>query len=92
MYKIDTASNSIIPIIPLTRPTLGNLGFKEVDNLQEWIAKEPSCLGEQLLVVQKEFADFSYTRERLDLLRGQGHRSGIPSFRERPKFEAFSPS
>ena len=64
-FKIDTESNSIMP---LTARTFGELGFKERNNLQEWIAKEPSCLGEDLLVIQKEFAGFSDTHERLDLL------------------------
>ena len=48
--------------------TFGELGFKERANLQEWIAKEPSCLGEELLVIQKEFSGFSDTHERLDIL------------------------
>jgi hypothetical protein len=63
-YKIDTDLNSIVPLPSGTF----NPRFKERANLQEWIAKEPSCLGENLLVIQKEFAGFSYTNERLDLL------------------------
>jgi hypothetical protein len=55
MFKIDTASNSITS---LTIRTFGEIGFKERTNLQEWIAKEPSCLGEELLVIQKEFSGF----------------------------------
>ncbi len=65
MYKIDTESNSITP---LTVRTFGDLGFRERSNLQEWIAKTPSCLGEELLIIQKEFSGFSDTNERLDLL------------------------
>jgi hypothetical protein len=64
-FRINTESNSIEP---LTTRTFGELGFKERSNLQEWIAKEPSCLGEELLVIQKEFSGFSDTNERLDLL------------------------
>jgi hypothetical protein len=41
-FKIDTGTNSIVP---LTARTFGELGFKERGNLQEWIVKEPSCLG-----------------------------------------------
>jgi hypothetical protein len=63
-FKINVETNSIVP---LTARTFGELGFEERNNLQEWIAKNPSCLGEQLLVVQKEFAGFD-TPERLDLL------------------------
>jgi hypothetical protein len=65
MFRIDRASNSIIP---LKTQTFGALGFTERANLQEWIAKRPSCLGEELLIIQKEFAGFSETNERLDLL------------------------
>ena len=64
-FKINTASNSITALTPRT---FGELGFRERSNLQEWIAKQPSCLGEELLVIQKEFAGFSDTHERLDLL------------------------
>jgi len=65
MFKIDAAANSITS---LTIRTFGDLGFSERKNLQEWIAKEPSCLGEELLVIQKEFSGFSDTHERLDIL------------------------
>lgn len=54
--------------MPLTIRTFADLGFKERTNLQEWIAKEPACLGEDLLVIQKEFSGFSDTHERLDIL------------------------
>lgn len=36
--------------------------------MQEWTAKNPEVLGEELLVIQKEFDGFSDTHERLDLL------------------------
>src|SRR5471030_2943476 len=65
MFRIDSQTNSIMP---LTARTFVDLGFKERNNLQEWIAKAPSCLGEELLIIQKEFAGFSDTHERLDLL------------------------
>lgn len=48
--------------------TFKELGFKERQDLQEWIANEPSSLGEDLLIIQKEFDGFKETRERLDLL------------------------
>ena len=65
MFKIDTAANSITS---LKMRIFGDLGFSERKNLQEWIAKEPSCLGEELLIIQKEFSGFSDTHERLDIL------------------------
>uniref|UniRef100_UPI0025FB6D10 hypothetical protein n=1 Tax=uncultured Microbulbifer sp. TaxID=348147 RepID=UPI0025FB6D10 len=51
------------------------LGFREREHLQEWLAANPEVLGEELLVIQKEFDGFDETRERLDLLAldKQGH-------------------
>lgn len=65
MYKVNPASNRINAIQP---KSFHELGFKERENLQEWVANLPSALGEELLIVQKEFAGFSDTMERLDLL------------------------
>src|SRR5689334_7946313 len=65
MFKINKEANSIEP---LKSQTFTELGFKERQNLQEWIAKAPACLGEELLIIQKEFAGFADTQERLDLL------------------------
>lgn len=65
MYKIDREFNQIQKI---KQCSFSELGFRERDHLQEWIAKEPSVLGEELLIIQKEFSGFSDTQERLDLL------------------------
>ena len=65
MFKINKDGNSIET---MASRSFSELGFKERHNLQEWIAKVPSCLGEELLIIQKEFAGFSDTSERLDLL------------------------
>lgn len=65
MFRIDQRSNAIVA---LKERKFGELGFRERANLQEWIAKEPVCLGEELLIIQKEFSGFNDTNERLDLL------------------------
>ena len=65
MFQIDRDSNRIIP---LQAKGFGELGFKERGNLQEWLAHQPDALGEELLIIQKEFDGFAGTRERLDLL------------------------
>lgn len=66
MFVIDKANNKIDKI---ESKTFHELGFKEREHLQEWIAKNPSCLGdEELLIIQKEFDGFNDTNERLDLL------------------------
>ena len=36
--------------------------------MQEWLANQADALGEELLIIQKEFDGFDDTRERLDLL------------------------
>lgn len=65
MFRIDTNSNTITK---LAEKSFHELGFRERKHLQEWIADNPSCLGEDLLILQKEFDGFSETKERLDLL------------------------
>jgi len=56
-----------------TTKELKDISFKEVglrerNDLQEWIANNPIILGEELLIIQKEFDGFNDTNERLDLL------------------------
>lgn len=65
MFLIDKENNKLKKI---EKTTFHELGFKEREHLQEWIAKEPSCLDEELLIIQKEFDGFDGTNERLDLL------------------------
>lgn len=65
MFRIDRDSNAIKP---LEQKTFSSLGFREREHLQEWVAKNPSSLGEDLLIIQKEFSGFDKTQERLDLL------------------------
>jgi len=65
MYQIIKNENKIEG---LEMKTFSDLKFREREHLQEWIAGTPSCLGEELLVIQKEFSGFHETNERLDLL------------------------
>lgn len=65
MFVLDKENNKIIKI---KSKTFHDLGFKEREHLQEWIANYPECLGEELLIIQKEFDGFNDTNERLDLL------------------------
>ena len=44
------------------------LGLQERRDIQEWISTNPGILGDDLLIVGKEFSDFDRTSERLDLL------------------------
>lgn len=65
MYRIDKSANRLRP---LEQRRLAELGFTERRHLQEWLAAEPAALGEELLIIQKEFDGFDETNERLDLL------------------------
>ena len=44
------------------------LGLQERRDIQEWVAAHPGILGDDLLIVGKEFSGFDRTSERLDLL------------------------
>lgn len=69
LFSVDDESDSMVEI---KKSTFSELHYKERKHLQEWIAKNPSCLctkeTDKLLIIQKEFDGFDGTRERLDLL------------------------
>ncbi len=65
MFTVNHQTNRISPV---RTKKFSELGFTERKHLQEWLAHEPSPLGEELLIIQKEFDGFDDTRERLDLL------------------------
>jgi hypothetical protein len=65
MFRIDKAANRITK---LKEVRFADLGFGERAHLQEWLANQPDAFGEELLIIQKEFAGFDETKERLDLL------------------------
>ena len=65
MFEVDRDNKSLSK---LETKTFGELKIREVEDLQEWLANCPSALGEELLIIQKEFAGFDETKERLDLL------------------------
>ena len=44
------------------------LGLQERYDIQEWIALNPTILGDDLLIIAKEYDKFDWTNERLDLL------------------------
>ena len=65
MYRIKKTKKDIVK---LEQRLFKDLKIKERDHLQEWIAKHPEILGEELLIIQKEYDGFQDTSERLDLL------------------------
>lgn len=72
MFQIDRSANRLRK---LERTNFAEVGFREREHLQEWLATTPDALCEAmsegedgLLIIQKEFDGFDGTRERLDLL------------------------
>ncbi|MEN0676590.1 DUF4268 domain-containing protein [Plesiomonas shigelloides] len=65
MFTVNYQTNRISPV---RTKSFSELGFTERKHLQEWLAHQPDALGEELLIIQKEFDGFDDTRERLDLL------------------------
>ena len=65
MYSVSIDQKRISPIRKIE---FSSLGLTERNDLQEWIAHCPSALGQELLIIQKEFDGFDETKERLDLL------------------------
>lgn len=65
MFRVDLTSNRLSRLV---KKRFAELNLRERDHLQEWLANQPDALGEELLIIQKEFDGFDETRERLDLL------------------------
>ena len=65
MFQVNRSENRLVR---LEERRFADLDLRERDHLQEWLVRMPDALGEDLLIVQKEFDGFADTRERLDLL------------------------
>lgn len=65
MFRVDRSQNRLSRLV---QKRFSDLNLRERDHLQEWLANQPDALGEELLIIQKEFDGFDETRERLDLL------------------------
>ena len=65
LFRIDPKTRESESI---TEVEFAQLGFQERRDIQEWVAANPSILGEDLLIIGKEFSGFDRTNERLDLL------------------------
>ncbi len=65
MFRIDPQTHESSSIAEVE---FAQLGLRERRDIQEWVASNPRILGDDLLIVGKEFSDFDRTNERLDLL------------------------
>ena len=69
LFRIDRANRKSEA---MTEVEFAQLGFQERRDIQEWVADNPGILGEDLLIIGKEFSGFDRTNERLDLLAVDG--------------------
>ena len=65
LFRVDPQDKATAKIAEVN---FADLGFKEVTDIQEWVAKNPGILGGDLLMVAKEYEGFDKTKERVDLL------------------------
>ena len=65
LFRIDPASKTSAKI---SEVEFSNLGLQERRDIQEWVVANPSIVGDDLLIIAKEFSDFEGTNDRLDLL------------------------
>ena len=65
LFRIDPATRTSESV---SEVDFARLGFQERRDIQEWVADNPDILGEDLLIIGKEFSGFDRTNERLDLL------------------------
>ena len=62
VHRENRASESVREV------DFAQLGLRERQDIQEWVAANPTILGDDLLIIGKEFSEFDRTSERLDLL------------------------
>ena len=65
LFKINPTTRESVAV---NEVNFADLGFQERRHIQEWIASNPGILGQDLLIISKEFSGFDRTNERLDLL------------------------
>lgn len=65
LFKVEWKSSKLHGV---NEADFADLNVQERKDIQEWVAANPSILGEDLLFIGKEFSGFDRTRERPDLL------------------------
>ena len=65
LYRINPSTRESVA---LQEVEFAQLSLQERRDIQEWVAANPGIIGEDLLVIAKEFSGFDRTSERLDLL------------------------
>ena len=65
LFRVDPDTKESVKVAEVD---FSYLGLQERHDIQEWIVANPEILGDDLLLIAKEFSDFDRTSERLDLL------------------------
>ena len=65
LFKIDPSSKNAEAV---TEIEFSGAGLMERRDIQEWVAANANVLGEDLLIIAKEFSGFDRTSERADLI------------------------
>ena len=65
LFRVDPNTKASVKA---TEVDFSHLGLNERRDIQEWVVANPGILGDDLLIIAKEFSDFDRTSERLDLL------------------------
>ncbi|MCY4474795.1 MAG: endonuclease NucS [Chloroflexi bacterium] len=65
LFRVDPDTKASVKA---TEVDFSHLGLEERRDIQEWVVANPEILGDDLLIIAKEFSDFDRTSERLDLL------------------------
>ena len=65
LYRVDPENQESEKIQEVE---FSQLGLQERRDIQEWVAANPGILGDEFLIIGKEFSGFDRTNDRLDLL------------------------
>lgn len=65
IFSVDRETKELNPI---REQAFAALDVLERSDFQEWVIDNPEILGEDLLVIQSEYANFEETSDRLDIL------------------------
>ena len=65
LFRVNPSTKESLKV---SEANFADLGLQERTDIQEWVVANPSILGDDLLIIAKEFSDFDRTNERLDLL------------------------
>ncbi len=68
----DAGTPQILP--PLA---YSDIGVRELQDIEEWVKRNPEILGEKLLIITSEFDRFDKSDKRLDLLALDAHKKVV---------------